>query len=285
MGKLRLSIAIPASVISDTPHLREKTAKIGSIARSAAIFRVNEIIVYPDNAKADQRRDISFMALLLNYIETPQYLRKALFKIEPDLQYAGILPPLRTPHHPDSGQSKHLKVGEYREGIVIAERKDGLEVDIGFQQPALLRQRQYRVGERLTLQVIKTAGDRIEVQPVNREDVPQYWGYTVRVEKRPFGQIIQSNEFDLKISTARIGSKFPNVAAKIGERWAASSSLLVAFGAPARGLHEIAEDEHLRVEKISDFVVNTIPDQGTATVRAEEAIMATLAIFNVNFPY
>lgn len=285
MGKLRLSIAIPASVISDTPHLREKTAKIGQIARSAAIFRVNEIIVYPDNAKVDQRRDLNFIALLLNYIETPQYLRKALFKIDPDLQYAGILPPLRTPHHPDSGKSKHLKVGEYREGIVTSERKDGLEVDIGVQQPVLLRQRQYRVGDRLTLQVIKTAGDRIEVQPVGREDVPQYWGYTVRLEKRPFGQIIQSNEFDLKISTARIGSKFGNVAAKIGERWAASSSVLVAFGAPARGLHEIAEDEHLRVEKISDFVVNTIPDQGTATVRAEEAILATLAIFNVNFSY
>lgn len=285
MGKLRLSIAIPASVISDTPHLREKTAKIGLIARSAAIFRVNEIIVYPDNAKVDQRRDLNFIALLLNYIETPQYLRKALFKIDPDLQYAGILPPLRTPHHPDSGKSKHLKVGEYREGIVTGERKDGLEVDIGVQQPALLRQRQYRVGDRLTLQVIKTAGDRIEVQTVSREDVPQYWGYTVRLEKRPFGQIIQSNEFDLKISTARIGAKFGNVAAKIGERWATSSSVLIAFGAPARGLHEIAEDERLRVEKISDFVVNTIPDQGTATVRAEEAILATLAIFNVNFAY
>jgi predicted SPOUT superfamily RNA methylase MTH1 len=285
MGKLRLSIAIPASVISDTPHLREKTAKIGLIARSAAIFRVNEIIVYPDNVKIDQRRDLNLIALLLNYIETPQYLRKALFKIDPDLQYAGILPPLRTPHHPDSNKSKHLKVGEYREGIVTAERKDGLDIDVGVQQPALLRQKQYRVGDRLTLQIIKAAGDRIEVQPINREDVPQYWGYTVRLEKRPFGQLIQSNEFDLKISTARIGRKFSNISEKIGERWTASSSVLLAFGAPARGLHEIAEDERLILEKISDFVVNSIPDQGTATVRAEEAILATLAIINVNFPY
>jgi predicted SPOUT superfamily RNA methylase MTH1 len=284
MGKLRLSIAFPASVISDTPHLREKTAKIGLIARAAAIFRVNEIIVYPDNARVDQRRDLNFIDLLLNYIETPQYLRKALFKIDPDLQYAGILPPLRTPHHPDSGKVKHLKVGEYREGIVTAERRDGLTVDIGVQQPALLRQRQYRVGERLTLQVI-TIGNQIEVQPVSREEVPQYWGYTVRVEKRPFGQLMQSGEFDLKISTARIGTTFTKVAGRIGERWATSSNVLLAFGAPARGLHEIAEDERLRVEKISDFVVNTIPDQGTATVRAEEAIMATLAVFNVNYPY
>jgi predicted SPOUT superfamily RNA methylase MTH1 len=33
------------------------------------------------------------------------------------------------------------------------------------------------------------------------------------------------------------------------------------------------------------MIASSVPDQGTATVRAEEAIMATLAIFNVNFPY
>ena len=126
MDKKHVSIAIPASVISDTPHLREKTGKIGLIAASAAIFRIQEIIVYPDNAKVDQRRDFEFIALLLNYLETPQYLRKSLFKLDPDLQYAGILPPLRTPHHPVSGKTKHLKVGEYREGLVLSEVKEGL---------------------------------------------------------------------------------------------------------------------------------------------------------------
>lgn len=280
----KLSIAIPASVISETPHLREKTSKIGVIARSAAIFRVNEIIVYPDNAKMNQRQDLDFIALLLNYLETPQYLRKALFKLEPDLQYAGILPPLRTPHHPVSGKTKHLKVGEYREGIVVSERKEGLVVDIGVQQPALLRQKQYAMGERLTLQVVNI-GDTIEVQPVNRDDVPQYWGYTVRVENRSFGKIISDAEFDLKIATARIGGNLMDVAGSIGKRWVESSHVLVAFGAPSRGLHEIVEDERLKLSDLTDFIVNTIPNQGTATVRAEEALLATLAIFNVHFQY
>ncbi len=280
----KLSIAIPASVISETPHLREKTSKIGVIARSAAIFRVNEIIVYPDNTKMNQRQDLDFIALLLNYLETPQYLRKALFKLEPDLQYAGILPPLRTPHHPVSGKTKHLKVGEYREGIVVSERKEGLVVDIGVQQPALLRQKQFAMGERLTLQVVNI-GDTIEVQPVNRDDVPQYWGYTVRVENRSFGQIISDAEFDLKIATARIGGNFMDVAGSIGKRWVESSHVLVAFGAPSRGLHEIVEEERLKLSDLADFIVNTIPNQGTATVRAEEALLATLAIFNVHFQY
>ena len=94
----KLAIAIPLSIVSDIPHLREKTLKIGLIGRAAAIFRVNEIIVFPDILNINQKRDRNLIAMLLAYMETPQYLRKRLFKIKPELKYAGILPPLRTPH-------------------------------------------------------------------------------------------------------------------------------------------------------------------------------------------
>jgi predicted SPOUT superfamily RNA methylase MTH1 len=282
MNKRKLSIAIPVSTISDTPHPREKTAKIGLIGRAAAIFRVDEIIVYPDNPKFDQRRDLDYIALLLNYLETPQYLRKLLFKLEPDLEFAGILPPLRTPHHPLSGKTKHLQVGEYREGVVLSESKDGLIVDIGVQQPALLRQKQFAVGERLTLQVVNV-NRQIDVQAANREDVPQYWGYKVQVETDSFGHLLNYGSFDLKIATARVGDNFMDVAAKIGQKWWGSGHVLVAFGAPSRGLHEIAQDEDLKLDKIMDFTVNTVANQGTVTVRTEEALFASLAIFNVHF--
>jgi predicted SPOUT superfamily RNA methylase MTH1 len=257
---------------------------MGLIGRAAAIFRVDEIIVYPDCTKVDQRRDVDFMALLLNYLETPQYLRKQLFKLEPDLEYAGILPPLRTPHHPSSGKTKHLKVGEYREGVVLSENKEGLVVDIGVQQPALLRQKEFTVGDRLTLQLINI-GKQIEVQAVSREDVPQYWGYKVQVEKRSFGQLATDRVFNLRIATARIGDNFMDVAGKIGVKWVGSQRVLIAFGAPSRGLHEIVQDENLNLSKITDFIINTVPNQGTVTIRTEEALLATLAIFNMHFSY
>ena len=161
MDKKQFSIAIPASTISDTPHLREKTAKVGLIGRAAAIFRIDEIIVYPDNPKTNQVRDIEFIALLLRYLETPQY--------------AGILPPLRTPHHPVSGKTRDLRAGMYREGLVQSKAKDGLLVDIGIEQPAILRETQFAVGERLTLQVVNV-GERVEVQTASRNDVDVYWG-------------------------------------------------------------------------------------------------------------
>ena len=282
MDKKKISIAIPASTISDTPHLREKTAKIGLIGRAAAIFRVDEIIVYPDIPKTNQQRDLDFMALLLGYLETPQYLRKRLFKLDPDLEFAGILPPLRTPHHPLSGKTKHLQVGEYREGVILSENKEGLVVDIGVQQPALLRQKIVAVGDRLTLQIVNI-GKQIEVQAANREDIPVYWGYRVRVEKRSFRKMVTEEDFDLRIATARIGDDFMSVVGTIGEKWRGSGRVLVAFGAPSRGLHEIAEEEGVKLEAIFDFVVNMIPGQGTATVRTEEALLASLAILNMQF--
>jgi predicted SPOUT superfamily RNA methylase MTH1 len=284
MNKKNISIAIPASITSDTPHLREKTAKVGLIGRAAAIFRIEEIIIYPDNKKIDQTKDLKFISLLLNYLETPQYLRKPLFKIEPDLQYAGILPPLRTPHHPLSGKTKHLKIGEYREGIVLSETKEGILADIGVQQPALIRQKQYSQNQRLTLQVINL-GDQVEVQPVNRDVIPVYWGYKVRTEKYPFNQFSQADDFQLRIATARTGSNFIDVANKIGKKWQDSKRILIAFGAPTRGLPEIVADQGLKLEQLVHFTINTIPNQGTATVRTEEALIASLAILNTHFCY
>ena len=128
-------------------------------------------------------------------------------------------------------------------------------------------------------------GDHIEVQPANRADVPFYWGYRVKIEKHPFGQFVRDSGFDLRVATARIGNNFMDVAPKIGEKWAGAEQVLLAFGAPSRGLHEIVADEGLELPALVDFVVNTVPSQGTATVRAEEALLATLAVFNVYFNY
>ena len=155
-------------------------------------------------------------------------------------------------------------------------------MEIGVQQPTLLRQKNFSVGERLTLQVIKIGG-RVEVQAVNRDEVPLYWGYQVQAEKQPFGQIISKGNFDLIIATARIGDSFTSVAESLSKRWQGAERILVAFGAPTRGLHEIASDEGLELPKKADFVVNTVPNQGTVTVRMEEALFASLAILNVQF--
>jgi predicted SPOUT superfamily RNA methylase MTH1 len=282
MERKKRAIAIPTSVISDTPHLREKTSKIGLIGRTAAIFKVDEIIIYPDLRKLKQRDDADLIGLLLEYMETPQYLRKSLFKLDPRLKFAGILPPLRTPHHPLNRKVEKLKVGEYREGVTLSRTKEGILVDVGVEHPALLRETSWPLGKRLTLQIVKVV-EHVEVQTAHRYQIPSYWGYTVAIENRSFGEFVENGKFELTIATSKLGTAFMEIAGKIGEKWEKSRHVLVAFGAPTRGLHEIVKAEGTNLDDVVDFVVNMVPEQGTETVRTEEALLASLAIFNVQF--
>lgn len=276
----QLSIAIPASVVSDTPHLREKTSKIGFIGRAAAIFRVNKVVIYPDDPRTNQKKEIDLITKLLTYIETPQYLRKRLFELSPDLQFAGILPPLRTPHHPLNRNGRHLKVGEYREGVALSKTKQGTLVDIGVEQPALARNADMNVGKRVTVKTVKP-GSPAEVEPANHDEISSYWGYTVSAEKHSFGQMFKSGDFDLTVATSKYGSPFAGLKERLAEKWVAADRVAVIFGAPTAGLNEIAAREGLKLEQVADFTVNTIPCQGTETVRTEEAVFASLAVFSV----
>jgi methyltransferase len=282
MYKKNIIIAVPASLISDTPHLREKTAKVGLIGRAAAIFRVDEITVYPDNPKTDQTPQLSLISKLLSYMETPQYMRKELFKISPDLQYAGILPPLRTPHHPADGNIKNLKVDEFREGFILKRTKKGLLIDIGLREPAIMFDKQYPPQERLTVRISKI-DNQVEVKIADPDQIPQYWGYKVTLEKKSLTNLLQNRRFDLTIGTSKFGTNIAKADRQLESKWENAKIILIVFGAPTRGLHQIAKEEGQSLSNIMDFVLNLIPNQGTETIRTEEAVLASLAILNTHY--
>jgi len=275
----KLAVAIPVSIVSDIPHLREKTLKIGLIGRAAAIFRVTEIIVFPDNLGSNQKRDRNLIVTILSYMETPQYLRKRLFKIKPELRYAGILSPLRTPHHPLEKRAKKLKIGEYREGAILSVTESGSLVDIGVERPLLIPDKKLPVNKRVTIKITKL-GKHPRVTLAKREEIEAYWGYTVTSSKVTFGQLTKSRAYDLVVATSKMGTPLTQVTDELAERWKKSRRVLVAFGAPTQGLQEIVAQENLRLDEVADFTVNTIPDQGTETVRTEEALYASLAVLN-----
>lgn len=275
----KLAIAIPVSIVSDIPHLREKTLELGLIGRAAAIFRVTEIVVFPDSLDVNQKRDRNLIVTLLSYLETPQYLRKRLFKIKPELRYAGILPPLRTPHHPLQKRARRLKTGEYREGAVVSVTAEGSLVDIGVERPVLITDK-LPVNRRVTVEITK-AGRHPRVALADRAEIEAYWGYTVTSSKASFGQLAKAGAYDLVIATSKAGTPLTQVADELAKRWKKAGSVLVAFGAPSQGLQEVVAQEKLGLDDVSDFTVNTIPEQGTETVRTEEALYATLALLNV----
>jgi predicted SPOUT superfamily RNA methylase MTH1 len=136
------------------------------------------------------------------------------------------------------------------------------------------------IGKRVTVRVVKI-GKPTEVELADRDQPRAYWGYSVTVERRTFGDFVRSCSFDLAIATSRHGLPLAQVAGQIAEKWAHASSVLVAFGAPSAGLNEIVVRQGLCIDDLVDFVVNTIPLQGTETVRTEEALIASLAALNV----
>ena len=273
------AIAIPASFVSDIPHMREKTFRIGLIGRAAAMFRVSEIAIYPDMPNTDQRAEIRLVQIVLSYMETPQYLRRRLFRIISELQYAGTLPPLRTPHHPVANRISDLKLGEFREGVAVSTSREGTLIDIGVEQPALLPEIKLKADSRVTVS-ISALGRTPKVALADPRDSKTYWGYKVTASDVPFCQFVKTRRFDLVIATSRKGRQVKEVMVDLASKWKTCNRILTAFGAPTQGLHEIAAREHVKLDEMADFVVNMIPNQATETVRTEEAVYASLSILN-----
>jgi predicted SPOUT superfamily RNA methylase MTH1 len=269
----KLSIAIPSSMVSEVPHLREKTAVMGYVARASAIYRVDEVYVYRDDP--DESR---LIRLLLSYVETPQYLRRRLFKMMDELRYAGVLPPLRTPHHPLEKRADKLKVGEFREGVVLSEDAGEFQVDVGVERPLRATGRAPSVGSRATVRV-SGVSPVLRGRFVRRREVNLYWGYEVHAVGG-LDKLASATDFDLKIATSRHASTFKQLEPDIRSRLEDARRVLVAFGSPRKGLREISSERGLDLDEAFDFTVNTIPGQGTETVRTEEAISATLALLN-----
>jgi hypothetical protein len=273
----KLAIAIPASLTTDIRNMLEKTLKIGLIGRAAAIFRIDEILIYLD--RPNTRKEGFLIATILRYMETPQYLRKTLFPLLPELRYAGILPPLRTPHHPLESKGELLKKGSFRNGVVIKSNRLGSIIDIGIDRPIYLPV-PLSVKKRVTVKVIKP-GKIPEVALARKEDIDIYWGYNVRISRKPLGETLREYDADFIIATSKYGDPVKELLRKISKKWKRSQKVVILFGSPTEGLREILARENLTMHDVADFVVNTIPEQGTETVRTEEAIYATLAILNL----
>lgn len=276
--KKGLAVAVPSSLVFDTPHLREKTVRVGLLARAAAIFRVDEILIYPPSPTAN-RREAEFLEKILLYLETPQYLKRRMFPLSPEMRYVGVLPPLRTPHHPLGKEDRAAPI-TYREGLVLRSDESTTFIDIGRAKPVKVMRGDLLPRSRVTLKIERSIeGERLSI--VSREDVPFYWGYKVSLSENALGKTIRQRLNELAIVTSRYGKPILEELPNLRRKLSSASRLVVVFGSPREGVGEILARERLKPQDISDLVLNTIPLQGTETVRTEEAIYATLAILNL----
>jgi len=271
-----LAIAIPAGFLSDVSHLRDKTVKVGVIGRAAAIFRVDEILVYLDRREFE--RDGEFICQILRFMDVPQYLRKRLFDISSSLKYTGLLPPLRTPPHTVESKLELAGRDRFREGVVVKSGRRGSLVDVGLGKLFPVS-KHLPVGSRLVFRVIRRRGG-VRVKPVSRSEVDVYWGYEVNFTCRGLKRSILDFKADLVIATSRYGDFIHDVYRELSERLISSRRTLVLFGSPEEGLFDMAKREGFDLRRYSDFIVNMTPFQGTKTIRTEEAVLISLSIIN-----
>ena len=170
-----ISIAIPDSLFLNDETLREKTEKVGQIARAVCIFGVERIYIYRDNSK-NYDRDYEIARLIFDYAETPQYLRKRLIGRKKELEYVGSLPPLRIPHHLKESTPEQ---NEVREAVVLTQNGERV-ADIGATELATFHGRG-QDGMRVTVKV-----NSLKPLTVELSQKPEgiYWGYeTLRIDK------------------------------------------------------------------------------------------------------
>ncbi len=101
-----VSIALPGSIINNTQSHELRTVLVGQVARIAAIFCVDEIVVFDDklgkktgvvqeaSGSGDSRNDPNmFMARILQYMVNPKFIIKNYFHCRSVLLFDTLLSP------------------------------------------------------------------------------------------------------------------------------------------------------------------------------------------------
>ena len=271
MYKDELSIFIPNSFLCESKDLKIRTYKVGILGRALAIFQADNVIIYNDSHEnnRDGKEDGKFIAEVLNYMNTPQYLRKKAIPIKAELKHVGILPPLRTPHHPVNSQPD---VGDYRQGFTVKRNKKGTFVDIGMDKLAFCKE-QLTVKKIFDFKITKITKKEVIVIPDKPGDV--YWGYNVISSNKSLKNSLKLIKPNLVVETTRYGDYIDSIFDELKHKVDECKSIAILFGGPYSSISEDVSNVNWDL-----FKVNTIPNQGTETVRCEEAVVATLSLFN-----
>lgn len=269
-----LEVAIPDTSLMDCTDLRQKTVKVGKMSRAFAVFRVNRVYIFETGKlPQNQKRDTEILFKLLQYMDTPQYLRRRVFPHSPSLKFVGLLPPLRTRSHPLQVPIEDIETGEVRWGIQVRRGN----VDIGIKQ--LIKYHSEVSEHEPTLFRIVQTEPEITLEIIGREDTEGYWGFEIQQVDNLVHLLRDMSKYT-RIVFSRVAPIFNKIETEIKNTISATKSVLATFGGPNQGVRELLSSQMGLLKDNVDFWVNTVPDQGTETVRLEEAIWASLSILN-----
>lgn len=188
------------------------------------------------------------------------------------------------PHHPNPQEWI-----QYREGVTIEGQTStgyGTLVEVGLGQPVEIES-EVPPGLKMTL---KFPDDDSQYPQVVEPEAPRteggyYWGYSVRKcdsLSAVFTESTYPDGYDYSIATSERGDAVPKAFPE--DEKIDFKHLIIFFGGP-RGLEFAAmndkdlTDKQLvgpETKKLFDSWVNVLPNQGSRTIRTEEAILIAL---------
>ncbi len=274
-----LAVAIPDSSLVEEDTLRDKSVKASRLARIFAIFGVDTIYIYKD-LSADYSKDRRLLRLVLEYMDTPQYLRKRIYSKVKELRYAGLFPPLKAPHHKLYVMVKDINIGEVRQGVVVS-KGDRYYVDVGLDTLAPLHiSDDTSIGKRVTV-VFTSKYPNLTCRLARKDEVKEYWGYNVIIDGSLASllKMIRDKNKMLIIVTSKYG-KHVNLNEDEILNLRGYDSVILVFGSPYRDVHEIIKDEDKSIKEFTSYVYNFFPYQRVESIRLDEAILGCLSIMN-----
>ena len=271
-----LSVAIPDTSLIDSKSLLEKTLRVAQFARAFSIFRVEKVYMYHDISSNVRQDDFKLIALLLEYLDTPQYLRRLLYPKMRLLQYAGMLPPIQSPHHKKFLRTSEIQNGEARTGILLRDRNSwvvnvGLDRTIPFVGSNEIPR---KANFRLSVQKGRLVAEEIH----GRVSDAEYWGYQL-IRIATLSEIIRRPPDVKFLITSRMGKPVSLSYQSLTKIFEHASEVVLVFGSPRKDVWEIVNKSDESLVK-SSLAINMFPLQGTNSVRLEEALLGSLAIVN-----
>ncbi|KAN0006403.1 hypothetical protein ACTFIU_003111 [Dictyostelium citrinum] len=305
-----VSIAIPSNALAGIQSEEMKTYIIEMISRQATMNKIDEIIVFKtddyNEEDSQQQSDLNLLLKVLEYIETPHYLREELFNtLDKDYFNVDKLNSINScQQQSEEEQSKQL----YREGVVTNQHwKNQSIVNVGLDKLVLIPKR-LNPGTRLTIDIKSNGGngDDVEVDEkreindkyingkiISPSDIKKegyYWGHHIRLvdslEKvASTCQYQDTQNYDYIIMHSQYGEQFPSYTDVVINNAKKYNHLLVIF-ADANASSTVNPEFKLGSEVlVPDTHINTLVDFNIKKLRFEETLSITLSKLKNTFYY